>query len=393
MKVYVFYSGATRKTAESIIGELSKVKGLTVTGGEKIPEERVDLVIGWGAKTKDDVKMKTKHSVNHPNFIRANRDKFNFLNIMKKKKVLVAEFVSASNIKQEIDKKNATIKFPLIGRTNYHQGGQGFWLCLTKSQIDEAIKEGAQYFQNYIPIKTEYRMHVFKGEVFYAHKKVKHENPKQAFVEDYLEKSKAFATQNKQEFDEGTAKAVLGRLAERNSNPNPVLRSHMNGWKFSSLKDKELSTKEVKDLCDIAVKATEALDLSFSAVDCAIDEKGTAYVIEVNTGPGITGTTFEKWVEQFKKYIANISAKKEEVKKEDPVNKKAADKENAVEKSASKSGKKNSALERISKVQAKFEYIKSLIEKADTEEEAEIVMKLASKDIDIEAAAGAKFFG
>jgi hypothetical protein len=392
MKAYVFYSGATRKTGEAICEELSKIKNVEASSGDTIPKERVDLVIGWGAKTKKEVKMKTKHSINHPNCIMSNRDKFNFLSIMKNNKIPVASFVSSGKIQNELKSNKTDMKLPLVGRTNYHQGGQGFWLCLTASQVAEAIKEGAQYFQNYIPIATEYRMHVFKGEVFYAHKKVKHDNPRQAFVEDYIEKVKAYATQNKQSFDEDTANMVLNRLSERNSNPNPVLRSHMNGWKFSSLKDKELSTKTVKDLCDIAVKATQALDLSFSAVDCAIDEDGNPYVIELNTGPGVTGKTFDKWVEQFKNYIDTLTKPAKEDTKNVSKDKSTAKDDASKDKNA-KSGKKQSTIDKINTLQSKFDYIKSLIANADSDEEADIILKAASKDVDIEAAAGAKFFG
>lgn len=134
MKAYVFYSGATRKTGEAICEELSKIKNVEASSGDTIPKERVDLVIGWGAKTKKEVKMKTKHSINHPNCIMSNRDKFNFLSIMKNNKIPVASFVSSGKIQNELKSNKTDMKLPLVGRTNYHQGGQGFWLCLTASQ-------------------------------------------------------------------------------------------------------------------------------------------------------------------------------------------------------------------------------------------------------------------
>jgi Sec-independent protein translocase protein TatA len=166
----------------------------------------------------------------------------------------------------------------------------------------------------------------------------------------------------------------------------------MNGWKFSSLKDKELSTKTVKDLCDIAVKATQALDLSFSAVDCAIDEDGNPYVIELNTGPGVTGKTFDKWVEQFKNYIDTLTKPAKEDTKNVSKDKSTAKDDASKDKNA-KSGKKQSTIDKINTLQSKFDYIKSLIANADSDEEADIILKAASKDVDIEAAAGAKFFG
>lgn len=383
MKTYVFYSGATRKTGESLC------EVLKATGGDKAPEEKVDLVIGWGCKTNEDIKLKTKHSLNHPNNIRANRNKLNSLKLMKEQDVPVANFMeitdkAGKNIEAELNKDNGILQFPLIGRTNFHQGGQGFWLCLTLSQMKNAISEGAQYFQNYVPLKTEYRLHVFKDEVFYAHKKVKHEDPKQAFIEDYVEKARAFATQNNQNFDEETAKVVLARLSERRTNPNPVLRSHMEGWKFTSVKDKELGTGDVKNLCEVAKNSIKALKLSFAAVDCAIGEDGQSYVIEVNTGPGLTGKTFDKWVEKLQKYITTLE-KGKNPEKEAP-KKAQAQVDEEPKKNQAKGNKKESAMERV-------EYLKTLINKAENDEEVDTIMKVASRTLDAEDEAGAKFFG
>lgn len=50
-----------------------------------------------------------------------------------------------------------------------------------------------------------------------------------------------------------------------------------------------------------ALAAVEALGLDFGAVDLIWNERSdTYYVLEVNTAPGLTGTTLEKYVEAFK---------------------------------------------------------------------------------------------
>lgn len=50
-----------------------------------------------------------------------------------------------------------------------------------------------------------------------------------------------------------------------------------------------------------AIAAVEALGLDFGAVDIIWNERSdTYYVLEVNTAPGLTGTTLEKYVEAFK---------------------------------------------------------------------------------------------
>lgn len=50
-----------------------------------------------------------------------------------------------------------------------------------------------------------------------------------------------------------------------------------------------------------AINAVEALGLDFGAVDIIWNERSdTYYVLEVNTAPGLTGTTLEKYVEAFR---------------------------------------------------------------------------------------------
>ena len=52
-------------------------------------------------------------------------------------------------------------------------------------------------------------------------------------------------------------------------------------------------------LKEAAVKAVNSLGLDFGAVDICEDEEGNPYVFEVNTAPGIEGTTVEKYHTAF----------------------------------------------------------------------------------------------
>ena len=52
----------------------------------------------------------------------------------------------------------------------------------------------------------------------------------------------------------------------------------------------------------IAVNAVKALGLDFGAVDIIYNEKENQYyVLEVNTAPGLEGTTLIKYAERFSK--------------------------------------------------------------------------------------------
>lgn len=288
--VYFMYSGATDITGKNLVKELN------ASGGTKKPA-RKKLIIGWGAKTKEPISLGSTPVMNHPDKIRLNRNKLKSLKTMKEKKVAVANFVEASKVNAAI--QAGTINLPVVGRKKFHQGGKGFWTCLTKTHVKNAIDEGAEYFQNFIDVESEYRLHVFKGNLIYAVKKVKRSNMEQAFKSQQSEKIKSIADKKKKKLDPDTMDFVLGRMAKQNTHANMIIKSNDKGWKFSRIKNENVK----KDLLKQAAKAIESLGLDFGAVDCCMDSDGKAWIIEVNTGPGLEGSSLEAYVEAFKKAI------------------------------------------------------------------------------------------
>lgn len=76
----------------------------------------------------------------------------------------------------------------------------------------------------------------------------------------------------------------------------PLVRSHGNGWVFAH--------KEVippMDVPHLATRAIIACGLTFGAVDILFDGE-RAVVCEVNSAPGVGGTTVDKYVEAFRKF-------------------------------------------------------------------------------------------
>jgi len=55
-------------------------------------------------------------------------------------------------------------------------------------------------------------------------------------------------------------------------------------------------------VCDVAVKAVDALGLDFGAVDILTTKKGEAYALEVNTACGLAGKTIDAYVNFFRQY-------------------------------------------------------------------------------------------
>jgi glutathione synthase/RimK-type ligase-like ATP-grasp enzyme len=299
--IYIYYSGATDKTGKLL------TEALEVEGGRKSPGTKKKIVIGWGAKTKKDANLGNATVVNHPDRIRDNRNKFKALEIMLRAGVSVAPFTSSGNVLSALDADGNAIKLPIIARTNYHQGGRNFITCLTRTHVDEAIKQlaaiGKQgYFQNYIDVREEFRLHVMDGAVIYAQRKIPRDNMKTAYVDDQMDKIKRMAEKKGKKVDEETLKFALDYQGDKITGPDLVVKSNTRGYKFSSIKLKNVN----EDLAGQAIRAVEALGLQFGAVDCVLDADGSPWVIEVNTGPGLEGSSFRAYVTSFAEVINNI---------------------------------------------------------------------------------------
>ena len=312
-KIYVYYSPATDVTGKNIAAALNADCGST------LPTTNYDVVIGWGAKTSKAVNVIATKVLNHPNAIRANRNKFGALDLMKKAGVSVAPFVSTTKAGAIGTDSADGVKLPAVARTGFHQGGKGFWDCPTMTHVKNAVKEGADYIQNLIEIEDEYRLHVVGGKVIYGVKKVKRstEETAEAFIRQGLEKQKALAEKAGRAFDEETAKGILTSQAKMfaQNGANMLVRSNRLGWKFAKISDKKPPAK-YKELEQEAIKAVKAVGLDFGAVDCCTDSSGKVFVLEVNSGPGLEETTFDVWMENFKAIIYVEDAKPAEAIKE-----------------------------------------------------------------------------
>ncbi len=291
--VYVYYSGPTDTTGKNI------AEALKAGHGKKKPAGTKKLtVICWGCKTSEKINMGNHVVLNHPDKIMDNRNKFKTLKTLDKAGVSVAPFVEASKVMAAIDNTSSPITLPLIGRTNYHQGGKGLWACLTRGMVEIAINEGAQYFQNFMDVKTEYRLHVFQGEIINFQKKVPRKNMEQAFTEQYGERIKHNAEKAGKKVDEETLKLVLSDVGKRNlAHPDQIVKSNTRGWKFSQVKNATPALEKV------AIDAVKAIGLDFGAVDCCILNGGNVAIIEVNTGPGLSGSSFDAYVAAFKDFL------------------------------------------------------------------------------------------
>jgi glutathione synthase/RimK-type ligase-like ATP-grasp enzyme len=116
----------------------------------------------------------------------------------------------------------------------------------------------APLYTKYVRKDQEFRVHVFNGVVI-----------------DYSEKRKRAGS------------SVTSNL----------VRNHANGWVFC--RDGVVCPDFVKTSC---VKSVKALGLDFGAVDIVVRD-GKCWVLEVNSAPGIEGSTLRKYVEALRYYV------------------------------------------------------------------------------------------
>jgi len=112
--------------------------------------------------------------------------------------------------------------------------------------------------------KDEYRVHILKGEVI-----------------DFVQKKKRVDS-------------------VRDTSATPHVRNHTNGWVFA-----RMGVVLPDAVRTASISAVSSLGLDFGAVDVATDREGNPYVFEVNTAPGLEGTTLQKYVQAFSSLINN----------------------------------------------------------------------------------------
>ena len=112
--------------------------------------------------------------------------------------------------------------------------------------------------------KYEFRVHVFKGEVIDVQQKKRRT--------DY-------------------------------TGPNTGIRNHSNGYIYARV---DIDVPEL--LLSSACEAVNILGLDFGAVDIGYRERDNrVFVFEINTAPGLVGTTLDKYVNAFKNYLTEIN--------------------------------------------------------------------------------------
>lgn len=176
------------------------------------------------------------------------RNKIKAFELLELAKVPIPPYTTFKHVAMEWVAKKKSV----MARTNPEgQGGAGIVFLEDNPEVD------APLYTQYIKKTHEFRVHVVKDKVIHVQQK----------------------------------KLKNGHL------PNRV-RSHNNHYVFGRIE--EAFEKDVR-LLDAAREAVLALGLDFGAVDIIYNSKRDAYyVLEVNTAPGLSPQTAEKYANEFR---------------------------------------------------------------------------------------------
>jgi len=224
--------------------------------------ERKDCVlINWG-KTQIGNTSEFKKLLNKPSAVGTCSDKLRFFNLMSK--------VEGLNIPEYTDDIDTALKWTqeghqVMGRTKKGNSGSGiiFFEDGMDSLIDFLDKD---LYVKYLKKKSEFRVHIFGGKVIDVQRKV-------------LRKT-----------DDG------GTLIN-NKDVDFRVRTYKNGFIFQR---NDITVPDV--VYEQAKLAFNATELDFGAVDVIYNSYyDKAVVLEINTAPGLEGTTLENYIKEFKK--------------------------------------------------------------------------------------------
>lgn len=128
------------------------------------------------------------------------------------------------------------------------------------------IPENAPLYTAYVPKRHEYRVHVFRGQVIDVQRKAR-------------------------------------RRDVADEDVDWRVRNNENGFIFA--RNGDALGDVPADVLEQASTAVDSLGLDFGAADVIYNERSSlAYVLEVNTAPGLVGTTLENYANAFRGLLA-----------------------------------------------------------------------------------------
>ena len=248
-KVYPYSSVSS--SAKSLSRALG-VKRIKREGSRYTPKEG-DTIINWGSSSMPD-KLLVKNLLNKPEAVKDASNKLSAFKVLDKAGISIPVATTNKETAKELFKGRVVVcRHKLTGHS-----GEGIEIVDKGEELPDS-----KLYVEYILKTQEYRVHVVNGKVIDIQRKAR---------------------------DRGVPDDEV----------NWKVRNHKNGFVYAREGGIELP-EHTKYMC---IKAVASLGLDFGAVDLVYNQKRDRYyVLEVNTAPGLFGTTLEKYVESFKEVL------------------------------------------------------------------------------------------
>lgn len=219
---------------------------------------RKKVMLNWG-HSAPRFSLDRVTVLNKPEAVGKASNKLTALTIMKAAGVNTPEFTHDINVaKSWIEDDDRIVLCRTMLRAN---SGRGIVIA---KEVTELV--AAPLYVKYVRKEKEYRLHVFNGQVI-----------------DMVEKRRR-------------------RGFQENGIYNKYIRSYEQGWIMA--RDNVVVADVVKEQ---ALKAVAALGLDFGAVDIVLKkDNNVPYVLEVNTAPGIQGTTLENYKRAIQGWLGTL---------------------------------------------------------------------------------------
>lgn len=235
MSSFLMYRDSTSTTGRALVDWLRE-HDVDIEGGTSTGDRRYDKVIRWGSVASTPLKPG-----------RVINARAAILKASDKQQALMDVQAAGLSVPRIWSAESRDIQFPCLGRQVNHHGGTDIQLCLQMFDVRRAIREDnpnkSAYFVQYIPVKTEYRIHVWQERVIKKSEKVLTDEAKY----------------------------------------QPWVRNFEGGFTFRQPGERVPATVQF-----LAVQAVELFGLDFGAVDIILGDDGRAYFLEVNTAAGLT---------------------------------------------------------------------------------------------------------
>jgi carbamoylphosphate synthase large subunit len=243
IKVYPYVGGSrsAKALAEAVGGRVLKKVG------SKYVRKEGDLIINWGAR---DCPFNGRGVANQPDAIDPAANKLSAFRMFKDAGVSIPRFWT--------DKKDIPDDaFPIMCRTKLSShSGEGIVVAERRDQL-----VNAPLYTEYKKKKHEYRVHAIRKP------------------------------------DGAVESIITQRKAKRNGvdDANFMVRNLANGFVYL------MDDNPPKVVLNEAFKALEATGLAFGGIDVIFNEReNKAFVLEINTAPGLEDRTAEAYAEKFK---------------------------------------------------------------------------------------------